>query len=57
MLIFNFFFQQEKIPFSQVNDNYCDCHDSTDEPGTSACPDSKYSFLAFISSKYEQKTL
>lgn len=26
-----------KIPFSAVNDDFCDCPDGSDEPGTSAC--------------------
>lgn len=28
---------KQKIPFEYVNDDYCDCDDSTDEPSSSAC--------------------
>ncbi|KAK9471740.1 glucosidase II beta subunit-like-domain-containing protein [Dipodascopsis tothii] len=31
-----------KIPFAWVNDDYCDCPDGSDEPGTSACPDTVF---------------
>ena len=34
-----------QIPFSFVNDNYCDCSDGSDEPSTSACGSSTSSYF------------
>lgn len=32
----------KKFTKAQLNDDFCDCPDGTDEPGTSACPDGKF---------------
>ncbi|XAR59914.1 hypothetical protein NMG60_11033090 [Bertholletia excelsa] len=32
----------KKFEKSQLNDDFCDCPDGTDEPGTSACPNAKF---------------
>lgn len=42
------------IPFDQVNDDYCDCEDGSDEPGTSACTSGRF-YCANLN--HEAKTL
>ncbi|XP_031334274.1 glucosidase 2 subunit beta [Photinus pyralis] len=33
---------KEKISFDSLNDNYCDCLDGSDEPGTNACSNGQF---------------
>ncbi|KAF4616007.1 hypothetical protein D9613_011454 [Agrocybe pediades] len=32
----------KEIPWSAVNDDFCDCTDGSDEPGTGACPNTQF---------------
>lgn len=33
---------KRKLPLKRVNDNFCDCGDGSDEPGTGACSKGSY---------------
>lgn len=39
---FTCFNGEKTIPASAVNDDYCDCKDASDEPGTSACQEGRF---------------
>ena len=38
------------IPVADVNDDYCDCFDGSDEPRTGACPNVNFSCPALLAS-------
>ena len=35
-------FDRASINMAKINDDYCDCEDGTDEPGTNACANGKF---------------
>lgn len=39
---FNCFDGSRSVPFTYINDDFCDCADGSDEPGTSACPNGSF---------------
>ncbi|KAJ3328703.1 hypothetical protein HDU76_009450 [Blyttiomyces sp. JEL0837] len=39
---FTCFDKSRTIPYSSLNDDFCDCQDGSDEPGTSACSNGRF---------------
>jgi hypothetical protein len=40
--LFRCLLSSEEIPYSYLNDDYCDCIDGSDEPSTNACPFNRF---------------
>lgn len=49
--IFQCIKSMETIGYSQINDDYCDCLDGSDEPGTNACANGR--FVCSFQEKYK----
>ena len=45
----------QRFPMSYVNDDYCDCDDGSDEPGTSACSNGRFEILSVFFRKRKLK--
>ncbi|XP_065651639.1 uncharacterized protein LOC105843160 isoform X2 [Hydra vulgaris] len=50
-----FLCDNKTLPYSMVNDDFCDCEDESDEPGTEACVNGK--FFCKTEEKYIRSSL